>query len=195
MKTAVIVIFDDFTDIDVFLPWDLLNRVKNFVPDFEVKIVGTGSAHRSSTGINIETHGPIEDCSSADLVVFASGKGTRALIKDEGFLGRVDIDPARQTICSLCTGSLILAALGHLKGLSATTYPTAFDVLRAYGVKVLENESLVVQGNIATAAECLAAVDLMSWAIEKLFGKEVNEGVLASVLPNGQLVKHDGIDI
>ena len=28
MKKAVIVTFDNFTDIDIFLAWDLLNRVK-----------------------------------------------------------------------------------------------------------------------------------------------------------------------
>jgi putative intracellular protease/amidase len=32
-----IVAFDDFTDIDVFLPWDLLNRVKE--RGWTVKIV------------------------------------------------------------------------------------------------------------------------------------------------------------
>ncbi|WP_207426692.1 DJ-1/PfpI family protein [Pedobacter sp. SYSU D00535] len=188
MKTAVIIIFDDFTDIDVFLPWDLLNRVKAFVPDFTVKIIGTGSVHTSSTGIDLATHASIELCSTADLVVVASGKGTRTLIKDNEFLSRIHLDPDRQVICSLCTGSLILAALGHLKGLSATTYPTAFDLLRSYEVDVIENESLVIQGNIATAAECLAAIELMSWAIGKLFGEDISSNVLATVTPNGKTI-------
>ena len=38
---AVIVAFDNFTDIDIFLAWDLLNRVKHRDKNFEVKIVGT----------------------------------------------------------------------------------------------------------------------------------------------------------
>ncbi len=43
MKKAVIVAFDKFTDIDIFLTWDLLNRVKHRDSEFVVKIVGTAS--------------------------------------------------------------------------------------------------------------------------------------------------------
>jgi len=39
MKKAVIVAFDKFTDIDIFLAWDLLNRVKHRDKEFVVKIV------------------------------------------------------------------------------------------------------------------------------------------------------------
>jgi len=38
--------------------------------------------------------------------------------------------------------ALIIAALGHLKGLSATTYPTVFELLRGYGVEVFEDRHL-----------------------------------------------------
>jgi hypothetical protein len=41
MKKAVIVAFDKFTDIDIFLAWDLLNRVKFRDREFQIKIVGT----------------------------------------------------------------------------------------------------------------------------------------------------------
>jgi hypothetical protein len=43
MKLATIIAFDNFTDIDVFLTWDLLNRVKEKHKDFEVKIIGTST--------------------------------------------------------------------------------------------------------------------------------------------------------
>ena len=70
MKKAVIVAFDKFTDIDIFLTWDLLNRVKLRDKDFEVKIVGTASSHKSSCGLDLSTHGLIEECNDADLVFF-----------------------------------------------------------------------------------------------------------------------------
>ena len=41
MKKAVIVTFGSFTDIGIFLAWDLLNHVKYSYKDFEVKIIGT----------------------------------------------------------------------------------------------------------------------------------------------------------
>jgi hypothetical protein len=48
MKKAVIIAFDNFTDIDVFLPWDLLNRVRFRQKDFQVKIIGTAASHPSA---------------------------------------------------------------------------------------------------------------------------------------------------
>ena len=186
MKKAVIVTFDKFTDIDIFLTWDLLNRVKRRDSEFVVKIVGTQPSHKSSAGLDLATHGLIEECNDADLVFFGSGTGVRSVIKDPSYLERFKLDPKKQIICSMCSGALIIAALGHLKGLSAITYPTVFEMLRSYGVEVLEDKHLVTHGNIGTAAGCLAAVDLMGWAIEKLYNEKIREDVIASVLPIGQ---------
>jgi transcriptional regulator GlxA family with amidase domain len=183
---AVIVAFDRFTDVDVFLPWDLLNRVRFRDKEFSVRIVGPSPTHKSVCGLELPMHGGIEECNHADLVFFASGPGTRDLIKDEHFLKQLQLDPDRQIICSMCSGALILAALGILEGVSATTYPTAVDELRGFGVEVETTKHLVTHGNIGTAAGCLAAVDLMGWAIEKLYGPDTRKDVIASVLPVGQ---------
>jgi len=186
MKKAVIVAFDKFTDIDIFLAWDLLNRVKHRDNEFIVKIVGTEASHKSIRGIELAMHGTIEECNNADLVFFGSGYGARVVIKDESYLKRFKLNPEKQLICSICSGALIIAALGHLKGLSAITYPTVYELLRSYGVDVLEDKHLVTHGNIGTAAGCLAAVDLVGWAIEKMYSEKVKEDVIASVLPVGQ---------
>ncbi len=183
---AVIVAFDRFTDVDVFLPWDLLNRVRFRDKSFTVRIVGPATSHKSVYGLELPMHGILEECNDSNLVFFSSGPGTRELIKNESFLKRLQLDPTKQVICSMCSGALILAALGLLEGISATTYPTAIEELRAFGVEVETTKHLVTHGNIGTAAGCLAAVDLMAWAIEKLYNAEVRRAVIASVLPVGQ---------
>ena len=81
-------------------------------------------------------HGGIEECNHADIVYFSSGPGTRDLIKDEHFLKQLRLDPNKQIICSMCSGALILAALGILDGISATTYPTAIEELRGFGLRL-----------------------------------------------------------
>lgn len=186
MKKAVIVAFDKFTDVDVFLPWDLLNRVRFRQPEFQVKIVGTAPTHKSVCGIDLPMQGTLEECKDADLVFFASGGGTRALYKDAAYLSQFELDPNRQLICSMCSGALLLASLGLLEGITATTYPTAFEALRELGVEVVEDHHLVVHGNIATAAGCLAAIDLVQWAVERLYDEATSKDVIASVLPVGQ---------
>jgi transcriptional regulator GlxA family with amidase domain len=183
---AVIVAFDRFTDVDVFLPWDLLNRVRFRDKDFSVRIVGPSTTHRSVCGLELPMHADLEECNIADLVYFSSGPGTREFIKSDALLKRFRLDPDNQIICSMCSGALILAALGILKGISATTYPTAVEELRGFGIEVETAKHLVTHGNIGTAAGCLAAVDLMGWAIEKMYDPKVRQDVIASVLPVGQ---------
>jgi transcriptional regulator GlxA family with amidase domain len=53
-------------------------------------------------------------------------------------------------------------------------------------VEVIEDTHLVTHDNIGTAAGCLAAVDLIGWAIEKMYNRELKNEVIASVLPIGQ---------
>src|SRR4028118_1182872 len=109
MKIAI-VIFDKFTDIDLFLMWDLLNRVR--AEDWEVKILGEKETHLSVTNIEIKTHGRIEEANEADAVLFVSGQGTRDKMRDENWLKRFRLNQEKQFIGSICSGSLILAALG-----------------------------------------------------------------------------------
>jgi transcriptional regulator GlxA family with amidase domain len=186
MKKAVLVAFDNFTDIDVFLAWDLLNRVKFFGKEIQVKIVGTQTTHLSVSGFELKTHGLIEECNNADLVYFGSGPGTRSLIRDQQYLKRFNLDPNQQIICAMCSGALIMAALGQLTGISATTFPSAVEDLKKFGVEVIEDQHLVTHGNIGTAAGCLAAVDLIGWAIDKLFDDTVRDAVITTVLPIGK---------
>jgi transcriptional regulator GlxA family with amidase domain len=185
MKTIAIVAFDRFTDVDVFLPWDLFNRVRLKDKNAKVIIVGTAAFHTSVAGLKLETHAEVEACNQADVVFFSSGPGTRQLIKDSAYLAKFKLNPEKQIICSMCSGALVLAALGLLNGITATTYPTAVEELRSFGV-VVEEKSLVIHGNIVTAAGCLAAIELVGHVIAQTFGQNISEEVLASVQPVGK---------
>jgi transcriptional regulator GlxA family with amidase domain len=178
-----IVAFDEFTDIDVVLPWDLLHRVRE--PGWDIRIVGTEPAHHSATGLPLPTHGSIDELSDANVVLFASGMGTRRLIKDPAYLSRLKLDPATQMIGSMCSGALILAALGLLHDIEATTYPTAAAELRTYGVTVVE-KAFTSTGNIATAAGCLSAQDLCGWVVERHLGTARRDAMLLGIQPVGR---------
>ena len=117
MKAAII-LFDNFTDIDLFLMWDLFNRVR--LPDWEVRIIGEKSHHVSTTGLMTATHGPVEEANQSDVVLFVSGRGTRTKMRDELWLSRFNLNPERQMIASVCSGALLLAALGLLAGIGGT---------------------------------------------------------------------------
>ena len=182
MKISIVA-FDDFTDIDVWLMWDLLNRVGQ--EDWRVRILADKEEVVSSTGIKFKVHGYLNEAKEADAVLFASGKGTRKVIQDEKFLRGLQLDADKQLIGSMCSGALILAALGLLDGKKATTYPTAKKHLESFGVEVIE-KPFVQEGNIATAAGCLSAQYLVGWVIETLAGQEEKEKVLSYIQPVGE---------
>ena len=182
MKIAII-IFDKFTDLDLWLMWDLLSRVH--LENWEVKILGEKETHLSATNIEVKTQGRIEEANNADAVLFVSGYGTRERIIDENWLNRFKLNPEKQFIGSICSGSAILAKLGLLKDKTATTYPTTKTLLESLGVEIIE-KPFVVHGKTATAGGCLAQQYLVGWVIENLADKDWRDLVLKSIQPVGE---------
>lgn len=182
MKTVSIIIFDNFTDLDLFLLWDILGRSKQ---DFDVKILGTKAKHLSTNGLLIEIHESLEYANRSDIALFTSGKGTRAIIHDQSFLQAFKLNPNTQIIGSVCSGALILATLGFLKNMKATTHPRAREQLIAMNIDVVDLP-FVSAGNIATAGGCLAAQYLAGWVINKIYGEEKRQQILNEIFPVGQ---------
>jgi putative intracellular protease/amidase len=191
MTKIAIVIFDKFTDVDLWLMWDLLNRVR--IKGWSVKIVGSAERHISVTGIPVATQGGIEDANTADAVLFVSGPGTRERILDGEWLSQFKLDAEKQLIGSICSGSLIMAKLRLLEGKTATTYPTSRQLLEQLGVEVVE-KPFVQHENTATAGGCLAQQYLVGWVIEALAGAEWRELVLRSIQPVGEGLFFDDVE-
>jgi transcriptional regulator GlxA family with amidase domain len=177
-----IVTFDDFTDLDLFILWDLLNRVE--APDWRVRLLGDKESHVSSTGVEVKMHGGLGEANSSDAVLFCSGRGTRQKMREDSFLRAFSLDEARQLIGAIDSGALLLGALGLLRGRRATTYPSPETkaLLEGMGAEVVW-ESFVRSGNVATAAQCLSGQYLAGWVIEGLAGREQAERALKSVAP------------
>ncbi len=178
MKISIVA-FDEFTDLDLFILWDLLKRVD--VAGWQVKLLGDKESYVSATGIEIKMHGRLEEANSMDAVLFCSGKGVRRKMTDENFLQAFKLDENRQLIGAIDSGALLLGALGFLKGKRATTYPTAENkkTLESFGATVVW-QSFVRTGNIAMAAQCLSGKFLAGWVIETLAGVKAKNKALAS---------------
>jgi len=186
MSVIGLIAFDGFTDIDVFLHWDLLNRPKTMFPhlvtgNWSVRLLGTASKHVSAAGLEIPMHGDISESRNCDAVLHTSGQATRQLMKDRHYIDRLALNNSRQLVCSQCSGALILAASGLLTGVTATTYPTAVALLEEAGAIPVEEPFVRHDDrNIATAAGCLAGVSLSYWILGRLLSTEAAETCINS---------------
>lgn len=184
MYKVGIVLFDDFTDVDFFLMYDLLGRTDD---SWTVSILGTKSEHTSHLGMKVKTNGHISEVINQDVVLITSGKrGIPAAMKDAEFMSALKLDPDRQLIGSICAGSFILHELGLLKGKPLTTNPDAKAVLQNMGGDV-QDLPLVIEGNIATAGGCLSLMYLIGWLAERLFDSNKRRSIQNQLIPAGQL--------
>lgn len=188
MKIAMVA-FEGFTDVDLFLPWDLFHRVRDttyaaYEGAWDVRICADEPRFTSYSGLAIDRHEPLAWAADADAVFVVSGPGSRIKIKDPAFLSALRLDPRRQLVCAIDSGVLILAKLGLLDGLSATTYPSVFAELEAMGVAT-ERRPLVIHGNLATGGGCLATRDLAAWIGERLIGRAAAAAIVDSMAKVG----------
>jgi transcriptional regulator GlxA family with amidase domain len=81
---------------------------------------------------------------------------------------------------SVCTGSLILAAAGLLRGVRATSHWLAMDALAALGAETTP-QRVVFEGKIVTAAGVSAGIDMALALAARIAGREVAEAIQLSI--------------
>ncbi len=178
-----ILTFDGFNEIDSLMPYHILNRVRR--PGWEVQIAAPTSQVRSMNGLVIGAQASLQDIRTADAVIVGSGVGTRGLAEDPALLAGLGLQPSRQLIASQCSGALLLAKLGLLKGVPACTDLKTRPWLEELGVEVLD-QPFFAHGNVATAGGCLASQYLAAWLIARLAGINAAQSALDYVAPVGE---------
>ena len=84
----------------------------------------------------------------------------------------------RELVTSVCTGALVLATAGLLKGKKATTHWASLDELGKYpGVTVIRDKRFVHDGKIVTSAGISAGIDMALYLVERYFGTEISREV------------------
>jgi transcriptional regulator GlxA family with amidase domain len=183
MMHIAILTFEGFNELDSLVALGILNRVRR--PGWRVSIASPTPRVRSMNGVFMDAHIPLRDASSADAVIVGSGVRTRDIVKDPLIMGEMKLDPARQLLGAQCSGTLILAKLGLLDGVSACTDLTTKPWVEEAGVPVL-NQPFFAKANIATAGGCLASQYLAGWIIARLAGVNEAQAAIHYVAPVGE---------
>ncbi|MFB9319169.1 DJ-1/PfpI family protein [Cryptosporangium minutisporangium] len=174
MQIAIL-LFPRLTALDVVGPYEVLSRV----PGAEVVFVGEqlGPVRTETGRLALTVDAVISDVPRPDVVVVPGGPGQTDHMADgpvQEWLRAVDATSTWTT--SVCTGSLILGALGLLTGRRATTHWLAVDQLAAFGA-VPVSERVVTDGKYVTAAGVSSGIDMALTLVGQLAGDVVAQAV------------------
>jgi transcriptional regulator GlxA family with amidase domain len=181
MKIAFI-IYNGMTALDFIGVYDPLTRLKTmgFVKDLQRDICAHTAEVRDSTGLQFVPTRVGDTLSGYDMVIVPGGTGSRVLLDDAEFIEWLSTAGPCKLKVSVCTGALLLAAAGFLKGKKATTHRSAFKELMKYGVTVVDRR-IVDENDVITARGVASSIDLGLYLCEKIAGKAAKERILEQI--------------
>ncbi len=178
--TVVFVIYPDISLLDLAGPLQTITWAKEHGTDrlgYQTSIVSlAGGQVPSDTLIAVDTqpmaawHG-----THIDTLIVVGGDGVYAAIKDRAFLNAVSELAANSgRVCSVCSGALVLAALGVLDGRRAVTHWEDADKLAAMFPDVLleEDPIYIRDDHIWTSAGVTAGTDMALAIVAQDLGRE-----------------------
>lgn len=171
----VVLLYPDFTMLDAIGPIEVLS----LLPEADVKIVATkaGIVWPDNQAVPFFVSYAIADIDTADMLLIPGGPGSTALESDEPLLDWVRaIHKNTRFTCSVCTGSLILAAAGLLEGAEAATHWSARGKLSNYGATPVAKR-WAQAGKIYTAAGVSAGIDLALHLAAEIAGQTAAQAI------------------
>jgi transcriptional regulator GlxA family with amidase domain len=171
-----ILLYPGLSALDAVGPYEVLSRI----PNTEIRFVGKEVGPLMSEGgvlVLGVTH-TLAETPSPHLVFVPGGTTTPGQMVDDEVLAWLrKVHETTTWTASDCSGSLILAAAGILKGLPATTHWIKMGVLKTMGSKPEPNQRIVRSGKIVTAAGVSAGIDLGLWLAGEIAGRERAEAI------------------
>jgi transcriptional regulator GlxA family with amidase domain len=168
------VVYPDSTALDVVGPYEVISRW----PDADVHFLASSPGPvRTDCGLTVIPTDTPETLPDPDLIV-VPGSGNPLPVLDD----RVLIDwlrsaaPGCERTASVCTGAGLYAAAGLLEGKKTSTHWGFRDVVRAYGVEVVDDR-VVWQGNHVSCAGVSAGIDMALSLTERVHGRELAEAL------------------
>jgi transcriptional regulator GlxA family with amidase domain len=173
-------LFEDAEELDFAGPWEVLSYWAGEVARADVEVVtvaATLDPIRAAKGLRVLPDHTLPDSGllevgPVDVFLLPGGKGTRRLLgPDEPLhVALRAMAEAGVLMTSVCTGALVYAAAGLLRGRPATTYWSAFDELLALDptISPRPDERFVDDGDVITAAGVSAGIDMALHLVRRL---------------------------
>jgi transcriptional regulator GlxA family with amidase domain len=174
MQIAIL-LFNRVTPLDAVGPYQVLAGL----PDTDVVFVGErlGPVRSDDGRLGLVVDATLDQVSTPDVVLVPGGPGQSDHMTDgpvHRWLRAADQHTTWTT--SVCTGALILAGAGLLKGCRATTHWLALEQLATWDATPV-HERVVIDGKYATAAGVSAGIDMALTLAGHLAGDTVAQRI------------------
>jgi transcriptional regulator GlxA family with amidase domain len=181
-----IFLFDDVEVLDFAGPFEVFSRTR-LVPGAESRrsedsapfavftVAKAAGPIRAIGGLQVIPTWAWDEAPPIDILVVPGGFGTRALLRHDETLAWIRrVAASASLVTSVCTGALLLAQNGMLRGRRATTHWAAHDLLVSIDPTIaLQRDVRVVVDTIFTSAGVSAGLDMAFAVVEQLHGAEV----------------------
>jgi transcriptional regulator GlxA family with amidase domain len=174
MSRIEILVFDGVDELDAVAPFEIL-----VAAGYGVALV-TAELRSAITGSHGMTFTPSGVLGRPDLlVVTGGGWSTKAVTSAWGEVQRgvipsaiAELHAAGTRVAGVCTGAMLMAASGILRGRPAVTHRSALDDLRGSGADVHPEARVVDDGDVLTSGGVTSGIDLALHLIERDRGRE-----------------------
>ncbi|HTJ75455.1 MAG TPA: DJ-1/PfpI family protein [Acidimicrobiales bacterium] len=178
-KTIAVLLFDGVEELDAIGPFEVLAGWTRMFPDegWRTTTVGLDGPEpiRCGHGLVVTPETSFDAAGRIDLLVYPGGRGARERVDNEAHLDWVRKQVSEiETMTSVCTGALVLAAAGLLHDRPATTHWGALDRLAEIDptIDVRREDRYVDDGDIVTAAGISAGIDMALHLVARLGGED-----------------------
>lgn len=164
------ILFPNLTQLDLTGPWEVFSKLPGaschlLAPTLE-------PVKSSSAGLTILPTTTYAGCPQLDIVCVPGGPGHLQAMEDAATLGFLTKQaPGCRYVTAVCTGALVLAAAGLLKGYCATTHWMSLQRLAAFGATPVA-ERVVTDRNRVTGGGVTAGIDFGLVLVQALAGEQ-----------------------
>ncbi|MFP5448850.1 MAG: DJ-1/PfpI family protein [Alphaproteobacteria bacterium] len=161
-------LYPGVTQLDFTAPHQVFNRL----PGAETVVASVGGMDIEGDGLVFARLTDLTQIEACDVLCVPGGFGTTAAMLDEAYMEAVRrLGASARYVTSVCTGSLILAAAGLLKGRRAACHWAWRDLLPLFDVEVDEGR-VCRDGNVITGGGVTAGLDFALVAAAEIFGED-----------------------
>ncbi len=178
-----ILIFPDIMQLDMTGPHEVFTKL----PDTEVLLIWkTLDPIVAGGGMRILPDVTYETCPELDLICVPGGGGMNPLLNDPETLDFIREKAATaRFVTSVCTGSLVLAAAGLLKGKRAACHWMSREMLGEFGA-IPDKSRVVIDGKFISGGGVTAGIDFALTVASEVFGEDVAKSIQLGIEYNPQ---------